>query len=295
MTGSTIPRRALGRLFHDLRVKSEKTQLSAGLEIEVSPQTIGRMEDGRIVKISTAQFKQLLDFYRADDAARNEALGLVVEAKAAKGDPRGGWWRAYRDVTAKHFDHYMSLEQSCTRLTSFQMTLPPGLLQAPSFRRSMITTAEPERSAVDVEREVEFAARRQSRVVAGDFEIVVVLSESVLRHRVGGHAVMADQLHYMVNMSRRPNISLRIVPHGAVGYLGLIVQSFTLFEFSPLRHSGLEEPPVVFVECYEGALFLEESGVIDRHRKALADTERVALSEDDSRDLVLDFAKEYEA
>ncbi|WP_306359196.1 helix-turn-helix transcriptional regulator [Nocardia sp. CC227C] len=296
MAGSTIPRRALGRILHDLRIQAGKTQLAAGLIIDVSPQVIGRMEDGIPVKVSGVQVKELLRCYGAEQETADQVLTLFDEVKAAKGDPRGGWWRAYKDVTSSHFDHYMNLEEACTRLTTFQMTLLPGLLQTPGYRRSMILVKEPGRSALDVEREIELGIRRRMRLLEDhEFEMNVFLSEAVLRHRVGGPAVMAEQLRHLADIGQSPNVTIRVVPRAADGYIGLVVGQFTLFEFPALRHSGLQEPPVAFVEVFTGALFFEDDEMIEKYRTAVADIAAVALDEGDTRHMVLDFAKEYSA
>ncbi|MEV6323947.1 helix-turn-helix transcriptional regulator [Nocardia sp. NPDC051787] len=294
--GSTLPRRALGRRLRELRTKAKKSQLAAGLAIEVSKQGIGRLEVGQVVRISTAQFRDLLDFYGADEDAKTEVLGLLQEVKAAKGDSSSGWWRAYADVVNPHFDHFMSLEQACRRMTTFQLTLLPGLLQTPAYRRWLVATADPAMSAVDVERRLELAARRQRRLVEDpDFSLEVLLSESVLRHQVGGREVMSEQSQHLVEIGRLPNVSIRVIPFDAGGHLGLVVQSFTLFDFPPLHASRMAEPPVVFVEGFTGALFLEDDSVIERHKAALASLRQVALSEDDTRVLVQDIAEEYAA
>ncbi|MCP9619932.1 helix-turn-helix domain-containing protein [Nocardia otitidiscaviarum] len=296
MAGSTIPRRALGRILHDLRAQAGKTQLAAGLIIDVSPQVIGRMEDGIPVKVSGVQVKELLRCYGAEPDVADQALSLFEEVKAARGDPRGGWWRAYKDVTSSHFDHYMNLEEACTRLTTFQMTLLPGLLQTPAYRRAMILVKEPGRSALDVEREIELGIRRRVRLLEDDgFEVNVFLSEAVLRHRVGGPEVMAEQLRHLAEVGQSPTVAIRVVPHDADGYMGLVVGQFTLFEFPALRHSGLREPPVVFVEVFTGALFFEDNEMIEKYRTAVADIAGAALDEEDSRRMMLDLAKEYAA
>ncbi|MFQ6326680.1 helix-turn-helix domain-containing protein [Nocardia sp. CWNU-33] len=296
MAGSTLPRRALGRLLRELRAKAGKSQLAAGLSIEVSKQTIGRVEDGQPARISTAQFRDLLDFYGADDDAREEVLGLLQEVKAAKGDPAGGWWRAYADLLNSHFDHFMSLEQACVRMTTFQLTLLPGLLQTPAYRRWIEATTNPAMSAVEVERSLELTARRQRRLAEdGEFSLDVMLSESVLRHQVGGREVMAEQLLHLAQVGALPNVSVRVIPFAAGGHPGLIVQSFTLFEFPPLSASRMTEPPVAFVEGFTGSLFLEEDSVIARHRSAVTNLRQVALDEDDTRRLVQELVEEYAA
>ncbi len=292
--GSTLPRRALGRRLRELRLEKKKSQLAAGLAIEVSKQGIGRLEEGQPVRISTAQFRDLLDFYGADDEAKAEVLGLLQEVKAAKGDPSRGWWRAYADVVNPHFDHFMSLEQACSGMTTFQLTLLPGLLQTPDYRRWIVKTTDPGMSAVDVERRLELTERRQRRIAEDpEFSLSVILSESALRHQVGGREVMRGQLQHLLAVASRSNVSLRAIPFGVGGHFGLVVQSFTLFEFPPLHVGRSPEPPVVFVEGFTGALFLEERDVIERHREAVTNLRQVALNEDDTRRLMQEIAEEY--
>ncbi|MBF6205010.1 helix-turn-helix domain-containing protein [Streptomyces gardneri] len=294
--GSTLPRRALGRRLRDLRAKAKKSQLAAGLAIEVSKQGIGRLEDGQRVRISTAQLRDLLDFYEADADAKAEVLGLLQEVKAAKGDPSSGWWRAYADVVNPHFDHFMSLEQACSRMTAFQLTLLPGLLQTAAYRRWIAETTDPAMSAVDVERRLELTARRQRRLVEDPtFWLEVLVSESVLRNQIGGRDVMAEQLPHLLSVGSLPNVSIRVIPFDAGGHPGLVVQSFTLFEFPALHTSRAPEPPVVFVEGFTGALFLEDDPVIERHRATAETLRQVALSESDTRILVQEIAEEYAA
>lgn len=282
--------------MRELRFESKKSQLAAGLAIEVSKQGIGRLEEGQPVRISTAQFRDLLDFYGAADDVRDEVLGLLQEVKAAKGDPSRGWWRDYADVVNPHFDHFMSLEQACSRMTAFQLTLLPGLVQTAEYRRWLVRTADPEMPEVDVDRRLELMQRRQRRLIADqEFTIDVLLSEAALRHQVGGRHVMAGQAEYLVELGRKPNVSIRVIPFGIGGHSGLIVQSFTLFEFPTLRAARLPEPPVVFVEGFTGALFLEEDKVIERHREAVADLHEVALGADESGRLMHEIAEEFAA
>ncbi|WP_280402433.1 helix-turn-helix domain-containing protein [Nocardia carnea] len=294
--GSTLPRRALGRRLRELRFESKKSQLAAGLAIEVSKQGIGRLEEGQPVRISTAQFRDLLDFYGADDEVRDEVLGLLQEVKAAKGDPSRGWWRAYSDVVNPHFDHFMSLEQACSRMTAFQLTLLPGLLQTAEYRRWLVLTENPGISQVDIDRRLELMARRQRRITdSRGFAVDVLLSEAVLRHQVGGRQVMEGQIRRLVDLGRLPNVSIRMIPFGVGGHPGLIVQSFTLFEFPALREGRAPEPPVVFVEGFTGALFMEDPSSIERHKQASVDLHGVALSADDSERLMQEIAEEYAA
>lgn len=130
---------------------------------------------------------------------------------------------------------------------------------------------------------------------ANTLSMKCLLSEAVLGHKPGGRKVMAEQARYLADLTDRPNIRLQLVPLDADDHPGLVVQSFTLLEFPPLSSRNLTEPPVVYVEGYEGALYLEHSSVIDRHRRAIAGIERVALSESDTRQAFSRIAEECEA
>ncbi|MEU6561742.1 helix-turn-helix domain-containing protein [Nocardia nova] len=292
--GTTLPRRALGRRMRELRAAAQKSQLAAGLAIEVSKQGIGRLEEGQVVRISTAQFRDLLDFYSADEDTKAEVLGLIQEIRAAKKDTTTGWWRAYDDVVKPHFDHFMSLEQACSRMTSFQLTLLPGLLQTAAYRRWIMNTADPDISAEESERHLELLASRQRKLSEGtDFMLELLLSESSLRHQVGGGEVMIEQLDHLSEAGSRPNLSVRAIPFGAGAHPGLLIQSFTLFEFPELSSGRILEPPVVFVDGFTGALFIEDDVLIDRYSSAVQTLRQVALSEDDTRCLLRQIAEEH--
>ncbi|WP_067891430.1 DUF5753 domain-containing protein [Nocardia vaccinii] len=292
--GSTLPRRALGRRLRDLRLKAEKSLLSAAVHIDVSKQTIGRMEEGQYVRISTAQYQYLLDLYKVDESGRSEVMGLIQEAKVARGDTSDGWWRAFDGLVNPYFNHFMELERACSRMTSFQLTLLPGLLHTPAYRRWIMQISAPGIQPGEADRHWDLVARRQQRLTEDpDFVLEALISESALRHQIGGREVMAEQLRRLVVAGELPNVSIRAIPFGVGPHPGLAVQSFTLLEFPTLRSGKEAELPVVFVEGFTGALYVEEERVIERYRSALAGIREVALSEEATSRLVLEIAKEY--
>lgn len=297
MVGSTIPRRGFGRFLRSLRENAHKSMLAAGLAIDVSSPTIMRLEDGLPSKISTPQIEKLLDLYQVSAQERSDALEMwaVVkqQTKLAKAQGRGkGWWQGYSDLYDSFFDHYLRLEAAANHMTSHQLVLMPGILQSSEYRRALIGTRAPGLSAVDTERLLELSARRQERLTEDGFGLDALISESALLHQPGGPLVLAEQLRQIAEIGERPNISIRVVPHGVGTHPGLVIQSFTLLDFPPTS-SRLTEPPVVYTEGAEGALYLEREDVINRYREAVTGIQAVALSEGDTRDLVSKMAKEY--
>ncbi|MEV6068993.1 helix-turn-helix transcriptional regulator [Nocardia sp. NPDC052001] len=300
MTGSTISRRAFGKFLRQIREDAGKTALAAGLHIEVSKATLLRLEDGIPTKIATSQLKDLLAFYEATIVVRADALTLWEEvreqskAQQQQGNSKG-FWRPYADQYEAHFPHYLRLESAADRVTTHQLVMVPGLLQTPDYRRSVIRIDEPDLSAVDLERRIELTARRQARLDQPNSQLAVLLSEAVLRHQPATPEVMAAQLSWLATSGERENISIRIVPFRVGPHQGLTVQSFTLLEFPPLDR-GLVEPPVVYVEgASNSAVYHERADVVDRYRTTISALTAVALSEQASRDLVLQCAKEYAA
>ncbi|MFE7802206.1 helix-turn-helix domain-containing protein [Nocardia sp. NPDC057440] len=291
-TGSTLARRALGRELRRLRTAKEMTQAEAARVGETSPQSIGRIEEGQSTRVTNMMVNALCDAFDATDVERKTLLGLVQEVRAAR-ERGGGWWRAYADQIATDFDHYLALEESACRLTAWKVTILPGLLQTPEYRREIAWAESPDVPSDVVEKRIEWATRRQTRLEDPHFTVDVILSESVLRDEVGGSAVMTGQMHHLVKVSELPNVSVRVVRFSARSILGSYVGSFSLLEFPELPQSKLAEPPIVYVEEYAGDLYLEREAEVQRYRRALREIDRVALDRGKSRSLILAVAKEY--
>ncbi|WP_040828087.1 helix-turn-helix domain-containing protein [Nocardia jiangxiensis] len=293
MTGSTLARRSLGRRLRKLREAVKLSQSAASKAVELSPQSIGRLEDGQATRVSSLHINVLCNLYGASDEDRQVLLGLAQEARESS-KSGGKWWRAYADEIPADFDHYVALEEAAKTLTTFQITLLPGLLQTADYRRNGIRTVHPQMSTAEVERRVELSARRQERLQDNAFELNAYLSSAVLQHRVGGPAVMARQLQHLLNIQSLPNKAIRIIPQSVGSYIGLHTGTFVLLEFPDVPSTRIQEPPVVYAEGYTGCLYLERDTEIEQFRRALADIRRVALDVGESTGLIARLARECE-
>ncbi|MFE3262378.1 helix-turn-helix domain-containing protein [Nocardia sp. NPDC059091] len=292
MIGSTVPRRMLGRELRRLRETSGVSVSKACAVIQCSPQTMWRLEGGQGgVKLKTLYIEALCKLYEASDEDTAALLGLIEEAQ------RPGWWHSYGDCVPEHFDLYLGLEQSARRFTAWQTTFVPGLIQTPAYRRALEWTAFPGMPTSAVEQRVELIMKRQERLEDPAFSAAVLLSESVLGHEIGGPAVMADQIHQLIKVRQRRNVSIGVVPQTVGAHLGLQTYHFVLLEFPPRSSPELKtkwiEPPVVYVEGFTGALYLDQADKVDRYRSALVEIKRRALDEQCTRDLLAHKAKEY--
>ncbi|WP_328396835.1 helix-turn-helix domain-containing protein [Nocardia sp. NBC_00416] len=290
--GSTLPRRALGRQLRNLRERNDISQAAAARIAETSSQTYGRLEDGRITKVTDMLLNTLANAYQTTDAERRLLLTLAQEIRtsAATG---GGWWRAYADSMATNFDYYLSLEGAANWVTSWQTTLVPGLLQTREYRRAITWATSPETAPADVDRMLDMAAKRQGMLDEAGFRFEALIAEGTLHYQVGSAAIMAAQVQNLVDRSEQAEI--RIVPFRAKNPAGLIASPFVLFSFPPLLTSKLQEPPVAYVEGLAGDLYLERETEVSRFSHEANMIRQVALPRSASRDLILKAMKEWQA
>ncbi len=292
MAGSTLAARALGRRLTQHRLRAKLNRSQAAKIVETSLQTFGRLEEGQRPIITDIWINLLADAYRVSQPERRELLALAQEMRASQ-KAGGNWWRGYADDgMSADFDHYMNLEQSARRMTTWHLALLPGLLQTPDYRRANAWAEVPTRDHDAIEGLVRLAVNRQARWSDPSFEFEVLLSEAVLHHQVGSRAVMIEQFERLLEVMQLPNVTIRIIPFAASSTIGLIVGPFVLMEFAPLPTTKIIEPPVVFVEGYAGALYLELEGDVQLYRGAVSELRRVALGEAETRDLILAAMKE---
>ncbi|MET8799519.1 helix-turn-helix transcriptional regulator [Nocardia sp. NPDC004568] len=289
--GSTLPRRALGRQLRKLRERAGLTQSAASRVAEVSPQSYGRIEDGRQTKVTDLGLNALANAYNATDEERKLLLDLAREIREASASG-GGWWRAYADAIAAGFDHYLALEEAANWVTTWQTTVVPGLLQTRDYRQAITWATNPDQSPEEVNRTLDFAARRQDLLERSEFRFEALLSEAVLRYNVGNSTVMAEQVKHLLERSDAPGVEIRLVPNSETRPVGLVSRSFHLFSFPPLPTSKLQEPPVAFMEGFTGYLYVERDIEVTKFSREAERIRHVALSVSASRDLMLRILKE---
>jgi transcriptional regulator with XRE-family HTH domain len=287
---TTLPRRVLGRRLRELREAAGMSRTRAAQECELGSQTLWRLESGRSSEVKKMVINALCDLYDVDGDDRRVLLWLAQESR------KDGWWQSYTDAMVPNFEMFIGLEQVASRIISWQSTSLPGLLQTPEYRRVVweISSAQESRPA-DAEREIDLLTKRQERLQDSEnFRLEVLLSESVLRHRIGSAEISIRQLHRLLEVGGLPNVSIRVLRFDAPNHPGLVTKDFAYMEFPGHLNPALSEPPVVYVEGFTGALYLDKADEIDQYRLACADIQRVASPEQDTRRLIEAIAKEYE-
>ena len=205
---------------------------------------------------SAVEVAGFLAVCKVKGAERTRLLELTEEQN------KYGWLQQYGSRLPKQVRTLIDHETSAIRIAGFDALVVPGLLQTGDYARAVIQ--EPETVPPDdIEDRVSARLARQSllgRQYAPSFTFFV--HEQVLRLPVGGSRVMSDQLHQLIRLSVRPNLTVRLIPTRIGAHPG-INGSFRLMEFDRIK-------PVAYVETENASLFQEEREEIESYQRVLA-------------------------
>jgi transcriptional regulator with XRE-family HTH domain len=235
-----VQRRRLRAELRAARQKAKLTQDQVAEALDWSQSKIIRIEAGS-VGISTTDLKALLSLYGIDDQGLVDRL--VALGKAAK---ERGWWSNYRDILSLGRGHelleFIEYESAAVIIRNFEPLLVPGLLQTEEYARAVISEyAPPDR----VEALVEIRMKRQQLVEHRDGPLLFfVLDEAVLHRPVGSKDAMHRQILRLIELGRRPHVTIEVVPFSGGAHPGLL-GSFVVLEFL--------DPEDGYVLCLENA------------------------------------------
>src|SRR6266702_4411444 len=238
---------------------------------------LSRMENGQQC-ISDVDLGAVLALYEVYGEDRQRLLRL-----AERQDDPGRWEIMPPDAPAP--GTLVRLERKTTQIINGQPLVVPSLVQTADYARVIIKAgyALPEQ----VEPRVQARMARQSILTKGKPpKADLILDETALRRVVGDSKIMARQLRTLLEVAKRPNIRLWIVPLGLGGSAGFD-SPFYLMNFD---HGN----SVVLQENITSGVFLEGKDEIDFFQRLAARLGKLALSPDESAKLVATIAKEHE-
>ncbi len=286
-TGSTVPRRQLGRYLRELRGSQRITVKSAAELLEWSEAKIWRIETGQ-TSLRSLDVRQMCEVYGAPADLTEALMGLAKETKAR------GWWQAFGDVIPEWFDVYVGLEEAAAEISWYESELVPGLLQTKEYARVLIEADHPGVDEQEIDRRVQVRVQRQALVrrATAPLKLRVVLNEGILHRPVGGPQVMAAQLDRLAEAGELANISLRVVPFSAGFHRGVLSGPFEILRF-PQNGDGTDsEPPTVYADGFTGALYLDKPHEVGRYAEAFGSITQTSLDEPTSTSLIHQAAEE---
>lgn len=278
----TFARYLLGQQLRALRDAADVRVERAGKAIDSSHSTISRIELGK-TGIKLPSLERLLDLYKVTDEAQRETLAsLAAQGKAHS------WWARFggADVGLPDtYRNYVGLESSATEMRNYEALILPGLLQTEAYARALMMAADSDKSIDYIEQRVKIRLQRQGRLTDRDpLRLTAVLDEAAVRRAIGGKDVMIDQLDHLIEISRRRNVVIQVLPFDGGAYAGMI-QSFVILNFPGLTSK------VVYAEGLTSDLYVEGSEV-ERYSLVYENLRGAALRPVDSVRLMTDIRRE---
>ncbi|MEV1009173.1 helix-turn-helix transcriptional regulator [Streptomyces sp. NPDC049881] len=165
----------------------------------------------------------------------------------------------------QQFMPYVQLERTASGILDFSTTAIVGLFQTPEYAHAIFRAGHPSAPEEVIQEKV--AARIKRREVLDQDRppaLWAVLHEACTRAHVGGPAVMAEQLAYILRTAERPGIDVQVIPNSA-GEAGVHSSPFTLLTFDG-------EPSILYTEDPQGGRVCRVSSVVEsqmRHYERL--------------------------
>jgi transcriptional regulator with XRE-family HTH domain len=272
-----VRRRRLRAELRAARLKAKLTQEQVASALDWSLSKVIRIEAGS-VGISTTDLKALLSAYGIDD--QDHVDKLVALGKAAR---ERGWWSNYRDVLSTELLHLIEYESAAAITRNFEPLLVPGLLQTEEYARAILPDHAPTDS---VEGLVKIRMKRQELLDRPDGPLLFfILDEAVIRRLVGGKDAMRRQLVRLVELGRRPNVTIEVVPFSAGAHPGLR-GPFVVLEFP-----DPEDDDVLYLENSGGDLISrEEPDQVLPYREAFEQLREISLRPEGSAEYLREVA-----
>jgi transcriptional regulator with XRE-family HTH domain len=256
-----------------LAAELRRLRSDAGLSREQVEDQTG-VNEGTLYRIETARARPqkrtlvaLLDLYGVDETVKTD---LVELSRSADGQ---GWSRPYQWQLPGEYAAYISFEAEARAVHNYESLFIPGLLQTPDYARALSAGVLPDATQDEIDERVQARAERQKLLEGDDpLSLWAVVDEAAVRRVVGDRRVMAAQLEHVVSMTRRPNVTVQVIPFDAGAHPGM-PGSFVNMEF---RDEG--DPDLVYVDTLAGDIFLEAEDDLRRYRSMFDHLRAGALS-----------------
>ncbi|HVK22478.1 MAG TPA: helix-turn-helix transcriptional regulator [Actinokineospora sp.] len=255
-------RRALGAELAALRVNANLTTVDAAKRIATSAATLNRIENAhRAARID--EVTALLAVYQVVGKRRSRIIGLVEDVQSP------GWLEDSQRLE-EMVEALVQFESQAASMVHFAPSNVPGLLQTPRYAGAIMGDGLGE----DAEKLLAGRMDRQKVLYKlGAPSYTAILDESVLRRPMGGRFVMADQIRWLIDCAKLPNVDIRVIPFKYGGYSS--PGDFTVFDFR-------DAPTLVYIEHSGAWGFLHSQDATGRLQGIATKLMRMALDSTDS-------------
>ncbi len=265
-------RRRLRTELRTARLNKELTQEQVAKAMEWSLSKMNRIEKAK-TGISTNDLKALLPLYGITDEERIEEL--LALARSARQSP---WWSRYSDVAPPELIELIEYEYAASAVSQFETMFVPGILQTEEYASAVLQGFYGEKSSNEqVAALVELRTRRRDLLASDNApNFLFVLDESVIHRVVGSPAITSQQLMHLVNVSKQPAVTIRLVPFAAGLHPGM------KGPFEVVQFADAPDENIVFLETPGGDFISDDQKDTQNYMEAFDRITELSLGPSDS-------------
>jgi transcriptional regulator with XRE-family HTH domain len=176
-------------------------------------------------------------------------------------------------------------ERAASAITEWHPMVIPGLLQTADYARAIAKASG--LSDPQIEQRVMVRMSRREIITRRDpVEFLALIGEAALREPIGRPEVMIDQLRFLLEISGRPNVDVRIIKLG-VGWHPGFAGPFVVYAFP-------DAPPVIHFEHFSSGAFVPDAADVEAYTGAVEFIKNVAMSPAATTVLIAEIADEME-
>lgn len=269
----------LGIALRDAREANGLTQTEVAKTIGRSQAWITKIESAQIARVRMTDLDALLDAYKivgvkAEELRRFARSPLDERGVWVDTSDAPAWWSEYQEV-----------ERQARVIKAVHLDAHDGLIQSEPYMRLQFELGV----AVDVEAQVKARLARQKAFFGQDSppDCTFVLSEACVRRHMGDPEVMIKQLVHLIDLTRRPYITVLILPFDA--RFPASPYGFTLLQFASDTMGDF-----VSVEYAVGSATIDDEDALRVFQRRWELIRSAALGEYDSRRFLRRVLEEYQ-
>ncbi|GAA3867490.1 helix-turn-helix transcriptional regulator [Streptomyces lacrimifluminis] len=178
-------------------------------------------------------------------------------------------------------------EAEATRIQVITSSIIPGLLQTPEYARALFRRSQPGKTEGQLDELVTLRMKRQ-RILDRDRPPYywAIMDEAALRRPIGKRRCMIEQIKHVLEIAARPHVTVQVLPFdtGAHPVLG---GSLTLRTLP-------DGETIAAVESFTTGELVESSSRVLQLTQKFDIARSLALTDNESLDLIRRYLKEYE-
>jgi transcriptional regulator with XRE-family HTH domain len=269
-SSARLARQALADRLREIRVQAGLTGRALAAVAGWHHTKVSKLEHG-VTSPKAADIKRWCELCGVPD----QTVELLHELQAA--DSLWLDWRRMERAGLKPAQESVrALYERTKRFRFYSSVMIPGPVQTPAYIHALLSSIRDRRGVVDdVDEAVAERLDRQHSLFAGDHRFAIVLEEGILHYRIGGAAVLAEQLEHLLAMSRLPAMSLGVIPRNVDRSQTWPVEMFFIFDDAQVN-----------VELVSGFLSITQPREIAMYAKGFADLAAIAAHGRQARSLI---------